>query len=221
MFSRFIHIVAGIRAYVLFMAECYSLVCLVSFGHTTWLAESCFPSQGWSLSPPAVEAQSPNHWTSRGFPYQSLAGMDHVLRVCSAAGGHPGCSRLPVIVNRDAGKGRFCEPGVCVPDSAGPSLSPTLQEWFTVYERNRHTSCTVSDLIMGNEYYFRVYTENICGLSDLPGVSKNTARIVKTGLATPTHSGSVSVPHLSLGLFGFFWSVADLQCCVSFRGTTK
>uniref|UniRef100_A0A8C2Y4F3 Myosin binding protein C, fast type n=1 Tax=Capra hircus TaxID=9925 RepID=A0A8C2Y4F3_CAPHI len=55
-------------------------------------------------------------------------------------------------------------------------------EWFTVYERNRHTSCTVSDLIMGNEYYFRVYSENICGLSDLPGVSKNTARIVKTGM---------------------------------------
>ncbi|XP_059733070.1 myosin-binding protein C, fast-type isoform X1 [Bos taurus] len=55
-------------------------------------------------------------------------------------------------------------------------------EWFTVYERNRHTSCTVSDLIMGNEYYFRVYSENVCGLSDLPGVSKNTARIVKTGM---------------------------------------
>ncbi|XP_047691104.1 myosin-binding protein C, fast-type isoform X3 [Prionailurus viverrinus] len=55
-------------------------------------------------------------------------------------------------------------------------------EWFTVYEHNRHTSCTVSDLIVGNEYYFRVYSENICGLSDSPGVSKNTARILKTGL---------------------------------------
>uniref|UniRef100_A0A7N9D8R7 Myosin binding protein C2 n=1 Tax=Macaca fascicularis TaxID=9541 RepID=A0A7N9D8R7_MACFA len=57
-----------------------------------------------------------------------------------------------------------------------------LCEWFNVYERNRHTSCTVSDLIVGNEYYFRVYTENICGLSDSPGVSKNTARILKTGI---------------------------------------
>ncbi|XP_062031891.1 myosin-binding protein C, fast-type [Lepus europaeus] len=55
-------------------------------------------------------------------------------------------------------------------------------EWFTVYEHNRHTSCTVSDLIVGNEYYFRVYTENICGLSDSPGVSKNTAHILKTGI---------------------------------------
>ncbi|KAL1769397.1 myosin-binding protein C, fast-type [Sigmodon hispidus] len=55
-------------------------------------------------------------------------------------------------------------------------------EWFNVYEHNRHTSCTVSDLIVGNEYYFRVFSENICGLSDSPGVSKNTARILKTGI---------------------------------------
>uniref|UniRef100_A0A2K5TTT4 Myosin binding protein C2 n=1 Tax=Macaca fascicularis TaxID=9541 RepID=A0A2K5TTT4_MACFA len=63
----------------------------------------------------------------------------------------------------------------------GLAVLPTV-EWFNVYERNRHTSCTVSDLIVGNEYYFRVYTENICGLSDSPGVSKNTARILKTGI---------------------------------------
>lgn len=50
-----------------------------------------------------------------------------------------------------------------------------------MYEHIRHTSCTVSDLIVGNEYYFRVYSENICGLSDSPGVSKNTAHILKTG----------------------------------------
>ncbi|OBS83064.1 hypothetical protein A6R68_22950, partial [Neotoma lepida] len=55
-------------------------------------------------------------------------------------------------------------------------------EWFNVYEHNRHTSCTVSDLIVGNEYYFRIFSENICGLSDSPGVSKNTARILKTGI---------------------------------------
>lgn len=66
----------------------------------------------------------------------------------------------------------------------GPSLSP-FQEWFNVYEHNRHTSCTVSDLIVGNEYYFRIFSENICGLSDSPGVSKNTARILKTGAGLP------------------------------------
>ena len=73
---------------------------------------------------------------------------------------------------------------------------------------------------MGNEYYFRVYSENVCGLSDLPGVSKNTARIVKTGLATPTGSGPVLVPHLSLGLFFFFWSIVDIWC-VCFRCRAK
>lgn len=80
----------------------------------------------------------------------------------------------------------------CVPASDSRSLPASHQEWFTVYERNRHTSCTVSDLIVGNEYYFRVYSENICGLSDSPGVSKNTARILKTGTAAPLPWGPVS-----------------------------
>ncbi|XP_062841002.1 myosin binding protein Ca [Trichomycterus rosablanca] len=56
------------------------------------------------------------------------------------------------------------------------------KEWFTVYEHNRRPSCTVSDLVMGNEYSFRVFSENICGLSEEAGVSKNTAIITKTGL---------------------------------------
>ncbi|XP_071763687.2 myosin binding protein Ca [Centroberyx gerrardi] len=57
------------------------------------------------------------------------------------------------------------------------------KEWFTVYEHNRRPSCTVSDLVMGNEYSFRVFSENICGLSEEVGISKNTAVIAKTGLA--------------------------------------
>ncbi|XP_034046072.1 myosin binding protein Ca isoform X2 [Thalassophryne amazonica] len=56
------------------------------------------------------------------------------------------------------------------------------KEWFTVYEHNRRPSCTVSDLVMGNDYSFRVFTENICGFSKEAGVSKNTAFIMKTGL---------------------------------------
>uniref|UniRef100_A0A3Q2YA49 Myosin binding protein Cb n=1 Tax=Hippocampus comes TaxID=109280 RepID=A0A3Q2YA49_HIPCM len=54
------------------------------------------------------------------------------------------------------------------------------KEWFTVYEHNKRTHCTVSDLIMGNEYMFRVYSENMCGLSEEPRNSKNTATIAKT-----------------------------------------
>ncbi|KAL0156129.1 hypothetical protein M9458_047375, partial [Cirrhinus mrigala] len=53
-------------------------------------------------------------------------------------------------------------------------------EWFTVYEHNRRTNCTVSDLVMGNEYMFRIYSENLCGLSEDPCMSKNTAVIAKT-----------------------------------------
>ncbi|XP_068161151.1 myosin binding protein Cb isoform X3 [Antennarius striatus] len=56
------------------------------------------------------------------------------------------------------------------------------KEWFTVYEHNRRVNCTVSDLIMGNEYMFRIYSENFCGLSEEPRQSKNTAKIAKTGL---------------------------------------
>uniref|UniRef100_A0A673BX22 Myosin-binding protein C, fast-type n=1 Tax=Sphaeramia orbicularis TaxID=375764 RepID=A0A673BX22_9TELE len=56
------------------------------------------------------------------------------------------------------------------------------KEWFTVYEHNRRTNCTASDLIMGNEYMFRVYSENLCGLSEEPRNSKETAVIAKTGL---------------------------------------
>lgn len=52
-----------------------------------------------------------------------------------------------------------------------------------MYERSRHTNCTVADLIVGNEYYFRVFSENICGLSESPGISKTTARILKSGTA--------------------------------------
>lgn len=55
------------------------------------------------------------------------------------------------------------------------------QDWFTVYEHNRRPNCTVSDLVIGNEYSFRVFSENVCGPSEEPGVSSSTALICKTG----------------------------------------
>ncbi|XP_066065270.1 myosin-binding protein C, fast-type-like [Chamaea fasciata] len=54
-------------------------------------------------------------------------------------------------------------------------------EWFTVYEHNRPPRCTASELVMGNEYVFKVFSENLCGLSEKPGVSSNTAVIPKAG----------------------------------------
>ena len=52
--------------------------------------------------------------------------MDRVLLLRSAAEGHPGCSRLPLAVNKTAGKGRFCKRGVCFPDALPGSVSLTL-----------------------------------------------------------------------------------------------
>ncbi|KAK9971672.1 hypothetical protein ABG768_025026 [Culter alburnus] len=55
-------------------------------------------------------------------------------------------------------------------------------EWYTVYDQYRRTNCVVSDLIMGNEYVFRVYAINMVGLSPEPCLSKDSAYIQKTGI---------------------------------------
>uniref|UniRef100_A0A8D0GH97 Myosin binding protein C3 n=1 Tax=Sphenodon punctatus TaxID=8508 RepID=A0A8D0GH97_SPHPU len=54
-------------------------------------------------------------------------------------------------------------------------------EWYTVFDHYRRTNCVVSDLIMGNEYYFRVFSENLCGLSETAATTKIPAYIQKTG----------------------------------------
>ncbi|XP_072574477.1 myosin-binding protein C, cardiac-type [Paramormyrops kingsleyae] len=55
-------------------------------------------------------------------------------------------------------------------------------EWYTVYDQYRRTNCVVSDLIMGNEYVFRIYAINMVGLSPEPCFSKDSAYIQKTGI---------------------------------------
>ncbi|XP_051885676.1 myosin-binding protein C, cardiac-type [Pristis pectinata] len=54
-------------------------------------------------------------------------------------------------------------------------------EWFTVYEHFRRSQCSVSDLVVGNEYFFRVFTENLCGLSKEAGQTKDSVYIQKPG----------------------------------------
>ncbi|NXT98546.1 MYPC3 protein, partial [Buphagus erythrorhynchus] len=54
-------------------------------------------------------------------------------------------------------------------------------EWYTVFDHYRRTNCIVSELIMGNEYFFRVFSENLCGLSETAATTKNPAYIQKTG----------------------------------------
>uniref|UniRef100_A0A663LNI3 Myosin-binding protein H n=1 Tax=Athene cunicularia TaxID=194338 RepID=A0A663LNI3_ATHCN len=53
-------------------------------------------------------------------------------------------------------------------------------KWFTALERCTRTSCTISDLIIGNTYSFRVFAENACGLSEKAAISSGVAHIEKT-----------------------------------------
>ncbi|XP_069750460.1 myosin-binding protein C, cardiac-type-like [Narcine bancroftii] len=55
-------------------------------------------------------------------------------------------------------------------------------EWFTVYEHFQRPQCLVSDLVMGNEYFFRVYTENLCGLSEEATQYQDSVYIQKPGM---------------------------------------
>ncbi|XP_051784442.1 myosin-binding protein C, slow-type isoform X2 [Erpetoichthys calabaricus] len=54
-------------------------------------------------------------------------------------------------------------------------------EWFTIIEHYHRTNITITELVIGNEYYFRVYSENMCGLSEDATVTKDCAIIVKEG----------------------------------------
>ncbi|XP_064893751.1 myosin-binding protein C, slow-type isoform X13 [Columba livia] len=54
-------------------------------------------------------------------------------------------------------------------------------EWFTVMEHYHRTSATINELVIGNEYYFRVFAENMCGLSEDATMTKESALIAKDG----------------------------------------
>ncbi|KAM4613282.1 myosin-binding protein H-like [Polymixia lowei] len=55
-------------------------------------------------------------------------------------------------------------------------------DWFTVLEHYHRLNATISDLIMGNTYKFRVFAENKCGMSEGAAVTKGEAKILKTGI---------------------------------------
>uniref|UniRef100_A0A669CPK8 Myosin binding protein C3 n=1 Tax=Oreochromis niloticus TaxID=8128 RepID=A0A669CPK8_ORENI len=55
-------------------------------------------------------------------------------------------------------------------------------EWYTVHDQYRRTHCVVSNLIMGNEYVFRVFSINLVGLSPEPYCTKDSVYIQKTGI---------------------------------------
>ncbi|XP_072237793.1 myosin binding protein Hb isoform X2 [Leuresthes tenuis] len=55
-------------------------------------------------------------------------------------------------------------------------------DWFTVLDHYHRLNATISDLIMGNTYKFRVFSENKCGMSESCAVTKEEAKILKTGI---------------------------------------
>lgn len=52
-------------------------------------------------------------------------------------------------------------------------------EWYTVMEKSHTTTYTISNLVMGNHYNFRVFSENLCGLSEKAALCKDTVYIPK------------------------------------------
>jgi len=55
-------------------------------------------------------------------------------------------------------------------------------DWFTVLEHYHRLTATISDLIMGNTYKFRVYAENKVGISEEAIVTDTEATILKTAI---------------------------------------
>ncbi|XP_077449593.1 myosin-binding protein C, slow-type isoform X3 [Stigmatopora argus] len=52
-------------------------------------------------------------------------------------------------------------------------------EWYTCIEHYHRNSIAITELVVGNEYYFRVFSENMCGLSESATQTKKSALIVK------------------------------------------
>ncbi|XP_066889693.1 myosin-binding protein H isoform X1 [Kogia breviceps] len=61
-------------------------------------------------------------------------------------------------------------------------------QWFTVLEHYHPTTCAISDLIVGNSYSFRVFSENLCGLSASAAVTKELAHIQKADIVAKPKS---------------------------------
>ncbi|XP_017571838.1 myosin-binding protein C, slow-type isoform X5 [Pygocentrus nattereri] len=55
-------------------------------------------------------------------------------------------------------------------------------EWYTCVEHYHRTCITISDLVVGNEYFFRIFSENMVGLSESATITKDSAVIVKEGM---------------------------------------
>ncbi|XP_034019258.1 myosin-binding protein C, slow-type isoform X3 [Thalassophryne amazonica] len=55
-------------------------------------------------------------------------------------------------------------------------------EWYTCIDHYHRNCITITELVVGNEYFFRVFSENMCGLSETATQTKKSALIIKEGL---------------------------------------
>ncbi|XP_030295348.1 myosin-binding protein C, slow-type isoform X12 [Sparus aurata] len=61
-------------------------------------------------------------------------------------------------------------------------------EWYTCIEHYHRNCITITELVVGNEYFFRIFSENMCGLSESATQTKKSALIVKEGMQLKTHN---------------------------------
>ncbi|XP_036373540.1 myosin-binding protein C, slow-type-like isoform X3 [Megalops cyprinoides] len=94
-------------------------------------------------------------------------------------------------------------------------------EWYTCVEHYHRTCITLTELVVGNEYYFRVYSENMCGLSESATTTKDSALIVKEGmlLKAPEYDDYdfTEAPRFTQPLINTYAIAgynATLNCCV-------
>uniref|UniRef100_G3WY35 Myosin binding protein C3 n=1 Tax=Sarcophilus harrisii TaxID=9305 RepID=G3WY35_SARHA len=99
-------------------------------------------------------------------------------------------------------------------------------EWFTVLEHYRRTHCVVSELIMGNHYYFRVFSHNMVGASEKAATTKEPVFIPKIGLTyqPPTYKAldfseapSFTQPLVNRSVIAGY----DAVLCCAVRGSPK
>ncbi|KAG8005569.1 Myosin-binding protein C, partial [Nibea albiflora] len=50
-------------------------------------------------------------------------------------------------------------------------------EWYTCIEHYHRTCITITELVVGNEYFFRIFSENMCGTSETATQTKKSALI--------------------------------------------
>jgi hypothetical protein len=94
-----------------------------------------------------------------------------------------------------------------------------LGGWYVVYDKVRHTYCNVDDLILGNDYQFRIRAINEVGLGE-GAATKEFATIAKESVTyqkpeypemvfnvKPEFTTSLNNRKLMVGYSGKYWQI--------------